>query len=199
MDNSTRPTISIAMGLDAIFSATKNISQEKDVFPEKIIPRDNADHNGVNQILLSQINASPYQARKYFSKIAISELASSIEQHGLLQPLIVRCIAENQYELLAGERRLRAMQLLDKKTVPVIVCDVNNETAMAFGLIENIQRQDLNPIEEAAAYERLLHEFQLSHDQLAEKMGKSRSHITNILRLHRLPDVIKQYLMDEAI
>lgn len=174
---------SISMGLDAIFSVSAQ----------------NKPAAGIQHILVSQIQPSPFQARKVFSDTAIAELASSISQHGLLQPIIVRQIRENQYELLAGERRLRAMRQLNKLDVPAIICAVDDPTAMAFGLIENIQRQNLNPIEEAAAYERLLHEFQLSHDALSEKIGKSRSHITNTLRLNRLPDAVKKYLINDEI
>lgn len=174
------------MGLDAIFSADK-----ADITEKKLV--------GTNQILLSHIIPSPFQARKNFSTSAIEELASSIVQHGLLQPIIVRAIAENKYELLAGERRLKALQYLNKITAPAIICDANDEAAMAFGLIENIQRENLNAIEEAAAYDRLLNEFHLSHDQLAEKMGKSRSHMTNMLRIHRLPTTIKQFVIEEKL
>lgn len=175
---------SIAMGLDAIFSIDKNEDNKAKIQP----------------IILSQIQSSPYQARKNFSESAIQELAASISQHGLLQPIILRRLQQkNEYELLAGERRVRAMRSLNRETIAAIVCDADDVTAMAFGLIENIQRQNLNAIEEAEAYERLLNEFQLSHDALAEKMGKSRSHITNLLRLHRLPDAVKKYLISETI
>ncbi|OGT46143.1 MAG: hypothetical protein A3E82_00495 [Gammaproteobacteria bacterium RIFCSPHIGHO2_12_FULL_38_11] len=175
------------MGLDAIFSATAKTNEVR------------AKSEGVNSILITHIKSSPFQARKLFSESAILELASSISQHGLLQPIILRKINETHYELLAGERRLRAMQMLHKLTIPAIICSVDDATAMAFGLIENIQRENLNPIEEAAAYERLLIEFKLSHDALAEKIGKSRSHMTNMLRLNRLPVNVKNYLIQEKI
>lgn len=180
---------SIAMGLDAIFSAHQN-----DIIPD----HKSESRSFAKKIPIDQLRASPFQARKVFSESAIAELADSIQQHGILQPLLVRK-KENEYELLAGERRLRAAQLLRLTEVPVIECPVDDATAMAFGLIENIQREALNAIEEAQAYERLLTEFQLSHDLLAEKIGKSRSHITNLLRLNRLPDNIKMHLSNDDI
>ncbi|MCX7122006.1 MAG: ParB/RepB/Spo0J family partition protein [Gammaproteobacteria bacterium] len=183
---------SISMGLDAIFSAT---TKSRDLPQNKSVE----NNNHISQILISQIQPSPFQARKLFSDSAIAELATSISHHGLLQPIILRKINELQYELLAGERRLRAMQKLHNLSISAIVCSVDNATAMAFGLIENIQRENLNAIEEAAAFERLLFEFKISHDTLAEKMGKSRSHITNLLRLNKLPIEIKNYLIQEKI
>ncbi|PIZ05230.1 MAG: chromosome partitioning protein ParB [Gammaproteobacteria bacterium CG_4_10_14_0_8_um_filter_38_16] len=181
---------SISMGLDAIFSASnkdrKNIADSKSILSIQTLP-------------ISEIQVSPFQARKYFSESALSELASSIQQHGVLQPLLVRKNNQGHYELLAGERRWRAAKLIALPEVPVIECVVDDKTAMAFGLIENIQRQDLNVIEEAEALEKLLHEFKLSHDLLAEKIGKSRSHITNLLRLNKLDVTIKNHLMSGDI
>lgn len=181
---------SIAMGLDAIFSAEK--SEKRNVIEEK-------EMQSIQAMLVSEIQVSPFQARKHFSDNALAELAASMQQHGVLQPLLIRKNSQGYYELLAGERRLRAAKLIGLSEVPVIECRVDDATAMAFGLIENIQRQDLNVIEEAAALEKLLFEFQLSHDLLAEKIGKSRSHITNLLRLNKLPQVIKNHLMSGDI
>lgn len=193
MNNSVRQNTSIAMGLDAIFSAKKTDLAE----PVLIQTHDN--HTGIMQLPLHYILPSPFQARHYFSDSALSDLADSIKQHGILQPLIVRKVADNQFELLAGERRWRAASQLKLATVPAIICAVDDTTAMAFGLIENIQRENLNVIEEAKAYARLLDEFQLSHDELSEKIGKSRSHITNLLRLNRLPDSIKNDVINNEI
>ena len=179
--------ISIAKGLDAIFSV-----HEKH---ESVVSSDLS----IKKILVTEIQPSPFQARKDFSQISLLELSSSIKQHGILQPLIVRKNNNGVYELLAGERRLRAANQLKMVSVPVIECAVDDSTAMAFGLIENIQRQNLNAIEEGQAYQRLLNEFQLSHDLLAEKVGKSRSHITNMLRLTRLAEHIKNHLIRDEI
>lgn len=188
MSDKTISMTSISMGLDAIFSA----QQDKVSMVEK-----QSDSN-FKKILIQKLQVSPFQARKNFSNEAIAELASSIQHHGILQPLLVRK-KEEHYELLAGERRLRAAQKIKLTEVPIIECHVDDETAMAFGLIENIQRQDLNAIEEASAYERLLNEFDLSHDLLAVKIGKSRSHITNMLRLTKLPNEIKNHLVQSNI
>lgn len=179
--------ISIAKGLDAIFSVQ-----------EKQETKTNSDLS-VKKIHVTEIYVSPFQARKDFSENSLLELSSSIKQHGILQPLIVRKNNNGVYELLAGERRLRAARQLQMTSVPVIECVVDDSTAMAFGLIENVQRQNLNAIEEAEAYQRLLTEFQLSHDMLSEKVGKSRSHITNMLRLTRLSEQIKKHLIHDEI
>lgn len=173
---------SISLGLDAIF---KNVD-EKDI-DEKTAELD-----------LISIQKSPYQARKSFSPKELAELTSSIKEHGILQPLLVRR-NKKVIELIAGERRLRAAKLLNLKTVPVVWCDVSDETASAYGLIENIQRQNLNSLEEAEAYERLIDEFKLSHEELSSRVGKSRSHITNILRLTRLHPAVKSYLIADEI
>ncbi|OGT32623.1 MAG: hypothetical protein A3C44_04505 [Gammaproteobacteria bacterium RIFCSPHIGHO2_02_FULL_39_13] len=183
MDNNTVKT-TISMGLDAIFSAHHPILKNE---------------NNHKKIPLSVIKPSPFQARKHFSEKSLAELAESIKQHGLLQPLIVRRKTQEEYELIAGERRLRAMQLIQMPEAPIIECDIDDVSAMAFGLIENIQRQNLNVIEEADAYHRLLFEFQLSHELLAERVGKSRSHISNVMRLNRLASSIKQRLIDDEM
>ena len=182
------------MGLDAIFSVNKTDTTV--LVPENKPAAESSQPTC--KIRTDLLQPSPFQARRLFSDEAIAELSYSIQQHGILQPLLVRK-KNDHYELLAGERRLRAAKQLHLIDVPIIECDVDDATAMAFGLIENIQREDLNAIEEAEAYERLLNEFQLSHDLLAEKIGKSRSHITNLLRLNQLPENIKQHLSRNEI
>lgn len=194
MSKTSHPLTSISMGLDAIFSV--NQAESEVILPENKPAVESSQ--STQKIPTNLLHPSPFQARRSFSDEAITELSYSIQQHGILQPLLVRK-KNDHYELLAGERRLRAAKQLHLLDVPVIVCDVDDATAMAFGLIENIQRQDLNAIEEAEAYERLLNEFQLSHDLLAEKIGKSRSHITNLLRLNQLPENIKQHLSRNEI
>ncbi len=194
MSKTPHPLTSISMGLDAIFSVNQ---PETAVIPPENKPAIESSQL-TRKIPTDLLHPSPFQARRSFSDQAIAELIHSIQQHGILQPLLVRK-KNDHYELLAGERRLRAAKQLHLIDVPVIECDVDDATAMAFGLIENIQREDLNAIEEAQAYERLLNEFQLSHDLLAEKIGKSRSHITNLLRLNQLPENIKQHLLHNEI
>lgn len=136
----------------------------------------------VQEVKIKLVVVSPFQPRKVFSDSAIEELAESIQQHGIIQPLIVRKVADN-YELIAGERRWRASQSLGLKTVPVIVRDASDREVLELALIENIQRADLNAIEEALAYQRLANEFALKHEAIARQVGKSRAAVANIIRL----------------
>lgn len=135
------------------------------------------------------------QPRKLFDKTTIDELAASIEEKGILQPLIVREMGGGKYELVAGERRYRAAKLLHLKTVPVIVKDIDPQEILELALIENIQRQDLNPVEEALAYKELLNRYQYTQDELAKRLGKDRSSIANTLRLLKLPEVIRSHII----
>jgi ParB family transcriptional regulator, chromosome partitioning protein len=139
---------------------------------------------------VSAIRPNSLQPRHWFDEAAIGELAESIRQKGILQPLLVRRV-ENGFELIAGERRLRAAQLLGLKTVPVLVREASDAEALELALIENIQRENLNPIEEARAYRRLLEEFDLTQDEVATRVGKDRSTVANSLRLLHLPDEVK--------
>lgn len=139
-----------------------------------------------------QLQAGKYQPRRHFSDEALSELADSIEKHGIIQPITVRALAENSYEIIAGERRFRAAQLAKLSVVPVIIREVSDAQALELALIENIQRTDLNPLEEAAGYQRLMDEFSYTQEKLAPIVGKSRSHIANLLRLQKLPESIKR-------
>lgn len=134
-----------------------------------------------------------FQPRQHFDEDRLRELADSIAAQGVVQPVIVRPLGEGKYELIAGERRWRAAQLAGLSEIPVVVRDVDDQAAMAMGLIENIQRDDLNPLEEAQALHRLLEEFQLTHQQIAQAVGKSRTTVTNLMRLLELnPDVKQQ-------
>ncbi len=147
---------------------------------------------------ITRIAARPDQPRKSFDKAALEDLAKSIEMHGILQPLILREEGDG-FELIAGERRLRAAQLAGLTEVPVIIKSVNDATVKEISIIENIQREDLNPIEEALAYKSLMEEFQLTQEALAAKVGKSRSYVANALRLLNLDDLTKTYLMEGAL
>lgn len=141
------------------------------------------------------ILTNPNQPRKLFSKEAIDELALSIEEKGIIQPLIVRPIGGGKYEIVAGERRFRAAKQLGLESVPAIVKDIGANETLELALIENIQREDLNVIEEALAYKDLLSKFQYTQDELAKRLGKDRSSIANSLRLLKLPDKIRNYLV----
>ncbi|HXG31196.1 MAG TPA: ParB/RepB/Spo0J family partition protein [Thermodesulfobacteriota bacterium] len=143
---------------------------------------------------VGEIKPNAFQPRKDFDERAIEELASSIQENGILQPLIVRK-TEGQYEIIAGERRWRAAQRAGLTRVPVIIKDVSDREALELALVENLQREDLNPIEEATAYEQLIEDFGLTHEEISKRIGKERSTITNQLRLLKLPDEIKQALI----
>ena len=179
--------MSISKGLDAIFFADEDRDKSYPLTNNRI------------ELPVSVIAQSPYQARKSFDKVYLDELSLSIKKNGIIQPLSVRKLGDNKYELLAGECRLRGAKLAGLLKVPVVVCNVDDQTALAFGLIENIQRKDLNPIEEAEAFKRLLEEFSLTHDELSTRVGKSRSHISNLLRLNKLEDFIKDNIINGKI
>ncbi len=142
---------------------------------------------------LNQIHPNRYQPRKHFDPAELAELAASIKTQGVLQPLLVRADSVD-YELIAGERRLRAAKLAGLTQVPVIVKDISDTELLQVAIVENIQREDLNPLEEADAYHRLMTQFDLTQDQTADRVGKSRSAVANLLRLRHLPDKIKASL-----
>jgi len=145
------------------------------------------------------IRPGKYQPRSRMDEQALNELAASIRAQGLMQPLLVRPIGRDQYELIAGERRWRAAQIAGLTEVPVLVREVPDNAALAMALIENIQREDLNPIEEAAGLQRLVDEFRMTHEQAAEAVGRSRSATTNLLRLLKLAKPVQAMLMQGAL
>ena len=148
---------------------------------------------------VGSIRPGKYQPRTRMDQQALAELAASIRAQGLMQPLLVRPVGGNQYELIAGERRWRAAQLAGLAEVPVLVRDVPDNAALAMALIENIQREDLNPMEEAAGLQRLVDEFRLTHEQAADAVGRSRSATTNLLRLLKLAKPVQAMLMQGAL
>jgi ParB family chromosome partitioning protein len=153
-------------------------------------------HSGeaVHQIALEVIDRNPYQTRSHVDEAALQELADSIKSTGVLQPVTVRVVADGRYQLIAGERRWLASQLAGKATVPAIVRQVSNEQAMEMTIIENLQREDLNPIEQARAFDRLGREFGLTQEQISQRTGKERSSVANFLRLLRLPESVQAWL-----
>ncbi len=152
----------------------------------------------ITTLSVSLIEPNPFQPRLNFDQEALQQLADSIKQHGLAQPIVVRRIGD-RYELIAGERRFRATKLAGLETIPVIIRTMTDQESLQLALIENLQREDLNPLEEAKGYVRLAHEFGLTHQELSEVFGKSRSAVTNTLRLLNLPEPIQQALVDEVI
>lgn len=152
----------------------------------------------VKEIPISEIRPNPYQPRKEFEPAAIEELAQSITEHGIVQPLIVRKSIKG-YDLVAGERRLRAAKSIGLKNVPVIVKSYSDQQLMEIALIENLQRENLNPLEEAEAYGKLISHHEYTQEQLAKKVGKSRPHVANMLRLLQLPEKIRHLLSTSAL
>ncbi|HEX3067130.1 MAG TPA: ParB/RepB/Spo0J family partition protein [Thermoanaerobaculia bacterium] len=149
---------------------------------------------GLAEIPISQIQPNPYQPRKTFNEASIEELARSVREHGIVQPLVVTR-AGDKYKLIAGERRFRAAQKAGLTTVPALIKEMMQEgDALQIALIENIQREDLNPIEEALAYHQLHDEFQLTQEEISKRVGKERSTVANFLRLLKLPDSVKKLL-----
>lgn len=156
---------------------------------------------GIRKVAIDLIKANPKNPRRLFKEEDLEELAGSIRQHGMIQPVVVRPAPNggNGYELIAGERRWRAAQKAGQHEVPVIIQDVTDREAMEIAIIENVQRQDLNPLEEAMGYDQLIQEFEYTQNDLAAVIGKSRSHVANTLRLLKLPEPVKQYLNDGAL
>jgi len=151
--------------------------------------------SGLAEVPIEQISPNPYQPRKTFNDSSIEELSRSVREHGIIQPLVVTKTGDNKYRLIAGERRFRAAQKAGLATVPVVIKETMADTdVLQVALIENIQREDLNPIEEAYAYHQLHEEFGLTQEEISKRVGKERSTVANFLRLLRLPDAVKKLL-----
>ncbi|MFP3426471.1 ParB/RepB/Spo0J family partition protein [Pseudoalteromonas sp. SIMBA_162] len=186
----------LGRGLDALLSSSKpapSASKEQDTqnVTEVVQSTISATDNPLQTLPIEFLHSGKYQPRKDMSEEALEELASSIRSQGIIQPIVVRPIAHNSYEIIAGERRWRAAQIAKLDAVPCIIKDVPDEAAVAIALIENIQREDLNAMEEAVALNRLLNEFELTHQQVADAVGKSRTTVTNLLRLNNLNSDVK--------
>ena len=155
--------------------------------------------SGMSDILLSEIETNPFQPRKYFDENSLKELAESIRVHGIIQPLTVRRLSQNRYQLISGERRLTASKQAGLKSVPAFIRSANDQQMLEMALIENIQRENLNPIEIALSYQRLITECNLKQEELGERVGKNRSTVTNYLRLLKLPPDIQIALRDNKL
>lgn len=155
--------------------------------------------DSVQELPVEYLQRGKYQPRKDMDSVRLQELADSIRAQGIIQPIIVREVAYNRYEIIAGERRWRAGQLAGLTEVPVVIKDIEDRAAMAIALIENIQREDLNPLEEAEALLRLVAEFELTHQQISEAVGRSRTTVTNLLRLNELEGAVKVFLMNRQL
>lgn len=162
-------------------------------FPEESIHSDNT----VEHVAVSKLIVNPFQPRKIFNEEALKELAESIKEHGIIQPIVVRK-KEKKYEIIAGERRFRAAKLAGLKEVPAIVKEMTEQQMMEVAILENLQREDLTPIEEAEAYSSLIENLNFTQDELAKRLGKSRPHIANHIRLLQLPEEVRK-LMNEGV
>lgn len=193
----------LGRGLGAFFPEYNDEGGEKKTKPEKTktaIPIEPADKvNVVLDIPVDHIRANPHQPRKEFKQDSLDELAGSIKKHGLIQPITVRYIGEKRFELISGERRLRASKIAGFKEIPSYIREVDDEQMIAFALIENIQREELNPLEVAMGYQRLMEECNYTQGEVAERVGKNRSTVTNMMRLLQLPDFLQAALRDEQI
>lgn len=169
-----------------VFESDSNASIGLSIPPVKLIPID-------------KIRPGSQQPRKEFDPKSLNELADSIRQHGILQPIIVKPLADGNFEIIAGERRWRACQLAQKLEIPAIVRSIDEITQLELALVENLQRQDLNPVEEALGYRALIDQFGLTHEQVALKVGKDRATITNSLRLLQLPSEVLQWLSQNQL
>lgn len=153
----------------------------------------------VNKLRIMEIEPNHDQPRKDFDEKALSELAESIEQHGVLQPLVVRPLANGAYQLVAGERRWRAARIAGLTEVPVVIKELSDEEVIEIAMIENLQREDLNPLEEALGYRYMMDELDITQEQAAEKVGKSRPAVANALRLLKLPDEVQEMIKNNLI
>jgi ParB family chromosome partitioning protein len=157
-----------------------------------------AGSSGLREVPVSSIRPNPHQPRKQFDEESLASLAASIRELGVLQPVLVREI-DGEFELIAGERRWRAAKRAGLPTIPVVIKDADNLASLEQAVVENLHRQDLNPLEEAAAYQQLLEDFGMTHEQLAERVGKSRVTITNTLRLFQLPPSIQKLVSESQL
>ncbi len=180
-------------GLDALLGS---IQKEKLQLEAQAL-----DHGQLKQIDVSQLKRGEYQPRRFIHEQDLQELAASIQKHGVMQPIVIRPVDDSAvpYEIIAGERRWRAAQIAGLTEIPAIVRDLTDQVAIALALIENIQRQDLNPIDQALALQRFHEEFGLSHQEIAETVGKARTTVSNLLRLLSLADEIKDLMQQGAL
>ncbi len=181
---------SFGSGLEAVLGA---------VNAETSALKTQANQQTFKRVMVHHVVPGGFQPRKAFDPQLLKELSDSIAKQGILQPIVVREYGYDEYEIIAGERRWRAAQMAGLQQIPVIICNISDESALAFGLIENIQRQDLNPIEEALALKRLIEEFKMTHEKVAESIGRSRAAVSNLLRLLNLTPSVQGLLTTKKL
>ncbi|NEW62543.1 ParB/RepB/Spo0J family partition protein [Granulicatella sp. zg-ZJ] len=183
-----KQTKGLGKGIGALFSSPMEDFESIDL-----------DNEQVEEILLSDIRPNPYQPRKTFDEQALNELAESIKQTGVFQPVILRKSSIKGYEIVAGERRVRASKLAGKESIPAIVRQLDEPLMIEIAVVENLQREDLNPLEEAQAYHTLMTKLSLTQAQVAERLGKSRPYVANYIRLLGLPQIVKVMLENQEL
>lgn len=183
----------LGRGLEQLFN-TENL--DIDNYEQKIYESVNKEE--IVELNIEELRANPYQPRRVFDEDSLNELAASIKEHGVFQPIIVKKSIKG-YEIIAGERRYRASKLAGKTTIPAIIRDFTDEQMMEIALLENLQRENLSVIEEAIAYQKMLTSLKLTQEELALKVGKSRSHVTNILGLLRLPENVQRMILNHEL
>ncbi len=194
----------LGRGLDALFpektvqSKHQEIKKLNNITESQISQEKEGKNNGVMMVKISKVEPNREQPRKKFDEDSLLELSESIKQYGVLQPLLVSD-KKDYYEIIAGERRWRAAKLAGIKEIPIIIREFSNQETVEISLIENIQREDLNPVEEAMAYKRLIDEFHLKQDEIAERVSKSRTAVTNSLRLLKLDPRVQNMVIEEMI
>jgi ParB family chromosome partitioning protein len=182
----------LGRGLSALLKESSNINSASDKNADKLV-------GSILEIKLDLIAVNPFQPRTYFDEEALRELGSSIKELGVIQPITVRKLAGNKFQLVSGERRFRASKLIGNKTVPAYIRLANDQEMLEMALVENIQRKDLDPIEVALSYQRLLDEIQLTQEELGTRVGKKRSTVTNYLRLLKLDPILQTGMRDGFI
>jgi len=182
----------LGRGLSALLKDTPNINSATDKNAEKLV-------GSIIELALESIDVNPFQPRTYFDEEALRELASSIKELGVIQPITVRKLEGNKFQLVSGERRFRASKLIGNKTVPAYIRLANDQEMLEMALVENIQRKNLDPIEVALSYQRLIDEIQLTQEELSTRVGKKRSTVTNYLRLLKLDPILQTGMRDGFI
>jgi ParB family transcriptional regulator, chromosome partitioning protein len=180
----------LGRGLEVLLPSTR---------PAPPAPSNSDESGGSHEIPIDLIERNPYQTRRKFSQSAIDELAASIASSGVIQPIVVRPVSSGGYQLISGERRLLASRQAGKTTIPAVVRQVSNQQALEMTIIENLQREDLNPMDQARAYDRLAREFNLTQEQMAIKTGKDRASVANFLRLLKLPSEVQTMVESDEL
>jgi ParB family chromosome partitioning protein len=186
--------VALGRGLKSLLSDTPQTEQLSEHRPVS-----QQQPSGMSEILLAEIETNPFQPRQHFDENSLKELAESIKVHGIIQPLTVRRLSQNRYQLISGERRMQASKLAGLKSIPAFIRSANDQQMLEMALIENIQRENLNPIEISLSYQRLISECNLKQEELGERVGKNRSTVTNYLRLLKLPPDIQIALRDNKL